>query len=323
MRAMVIPEFGPPEVFELRDVPVPEPESGQVSIDVRFSSVNFTDVRNRRGDGLGVPPMIPGIEVAGPIRALGDGVDGLAVGQEVVALCGGHGYAEVATSDARRVVPVPDALLGDPVSCATIGVVPSAINLLRAAGRVQPGETMLCHGASGGVGTALGQLAGHYGLGPVFGTVGHADKIDYARSKGYADVFVRDGFVDVVRAATDGHGVDVVFDPIGGDVRARSFDALADFGRLVHFGNASLEPEVVPPAVDMRARALGYVGYSGGQHAVRDIEAVRQTWVEGVELVGSGVVSLDVTATFPLEEAAAAHRLLEGGMATGKIVLTV
>jgi NADPH2:quinone reductase len=320
---MVIPEFGAPDVFELRDVAVPEPGPGEVSIDVRFSSVNFTDVRNRRGDGLGVPPMIPGIEVAGPIRGLGAGVEELSVGQEVVALCGGHGYAEVAISDARRVVPVPQPLIGAPVSCTTIGVVPSAINLLRAAGRVQPDETMLCHGASGGVGTALAQLVGHYGLGPVYGTVGRADKVDYAMSKGYADVFARDGFVDAVLAATGGRGVDVVFDPIGGEVRARSFEALADFGRLVHFGNASLEPEVVPPAVDLRARALGYIGYSGGQHAVRNMEEVRKTWVEGVELVGSGVVSLDVTATFPLEQAADAHRLLESGTATGKIVLTL
>jgi NADPH2:quinone reductase len=323
MKAMVVPACGPPEVFEAREVPDPSPGPGEVLIEVAFVGVNFTDVRNRRGDGLGVPPMIPGIEVAGVIAGVGPGVDGLEEGVAVTALTGGHAYAELVTCDARRVLPLPVGLVGDPLSATVMGVLPSALNLLRVASRALPVETMLIHGASGGVGTALVQAAGVLGLGPVHGTVSSSDKAEYAQRFGFAGVYLRDGFVDSVRAATGGRGVDIVFDPIGGEVRARSFDALAPFGRLVHFGNASLQPELVPSAVDLRARGLGYIGYSGGQHAQFDFDAVRNSWVEGLELVASGQVAIDVTRVLDLSEAAEAHRLIESRSAVGKIVLAV
>lgn len=323
MRAMVVSRFGPPSVIEPRDEPEPRPGPGQVSIAVDYAGVNFTDVRNRRGDGLGVPPMIVGIEVAGRVLEIGEGVDDLAPGMPVASLTGGSGYAEVVAVDACRVLPLPDSLVGEPVSAAVVGVVPSSLNLLRWAGRVLPGETMLVHGASGGIGTALVQAAGALGLGPVHGTVSTPEKASFAADFGFVGVHLREGFPEAIMEATDGRGVDVVFDPIGGWVRAASFEVLAPFGRLVHFGNASLEPEVVPEAVWLRARGLGYVGYSGGQHAVRDLETVRASWVEGIELVASGRVRLEVTRVFPLEEAAAAHALIEAGGATGKLVLSV
>ncbi len=323
MRAMVVPVHGPPEVFECRQVPDPEPGPGQLLIRVAFVGVNFTDVRNRRGDGLGVPPMVPGIEVAGVVAGIGPGVDGFVDGMPVTALTGGHAYAELVACDARRVLPLPDPLVGDPVAATVMGVLPSALNLLRVASRALPGETMLIHGASGGVGTALVQAASVLGLGEVHGTVSSPTKAEYAGRYGFASVHLRHDFVASVRAATGGRGVDVVFDPIGGAVRANSFEVLAPFGRLVHFGNASLEPEVVPPAVDLRARGLGYIGYSGGQHALLDFEGVRRSWIEGLDLVASGRVTIDVTRVLDLTEAAEAHRLIESRSAVGKIVLSV
>jgi NADPH2:quinone reductase len=182
---------------------------------------------------------------------------------------------------------------------------------------------MLLHGAAGGVGSVFAQAARHLGLGPVFGTVGKQYKLEAALGYGYDHALVRDGFVAAVLELTDGVGVDVVFDPIGGDVRAQSWEALADFGRLVHFGNASHEPEVVPPAERLRARGLGYVGYSGGQHAVRDPETVRASWAEAVELVAAGSIRIDVSETLPLADAAQAHELLESGETVGKLVLAV
>jgi NADPH2:quinone reductase len=323
MRAMVVPAFGPPEVFEVSQIPDPVPGAGQVLIRVAFVGVNFTDVRNRRGDGLGVPPMIPGIEVAGVVAGVGAGVEGLVEGMPVTALTGGHAYAELVACDASRVLPLPPGLVGDPVSATVMGVLPSALNLLRAAARVLPGETMLIHGASGGVGTALVQAASVLGLGEVHGTVSSPAKAEYAGRYGFASVHLRDDFVSSVRSATAGRGVDVVFDPIGGRVRAESFEVLAPFGRLIHFGNASLEPEVVPAAVDLRARGLGYVGYSGGQHGVIDLQGVRRSWIEGLDLVASGRVTIDVTRVLDLTEAAEAHRLIESRVAVGKIVLAV
>jgi NADPH2:quinone reductase len=294
-----------------------------VRIDVEFAGVNFTDVRNRRGDGLGRPPMVVGIEVAGRVTEIGPGVDGITVGQPVASLCGGSGYAAQVVVDASRVVPLPASLAGEPVSACITGVVPSALNLLRHGGRVAPGESMLFHGAAGGVGSVFAQSARYLGLGPVFGTIGRASKLDAAIGYGYDRVLVRESFVEEVLEHTRGRGVDVVFDPIGGQVRARSWKALADFGRLVHFGNASHEPEVVPPADQLRARGLGYVGYSGGQHGVRDPETVRASWFEAVELVANGRVRIDVSATFPLLDAARAHKRLESGDTVGKLVLVV
>lgn len=323
MRAMVIPRFGPADVFELTEVPDPVAEPGQVVVEVEHIGVNFTDIRNRRGDGLGVPPMIPGIEVSGVVAEVGSEVTDLTVGTPVMAFSGGHAYAERVAVDARRVIPLPDSLVGDPMASTVIAVVPSAINLLVTAGKVQPGETMLIHGASGGVGTALVQVARALGLGDVHGTVGSEFKADYARRYDFAGVHLRDRFVESVREATGGRGVDVVFDPIGGETRAKSFDALAPVGRLVHFGNASLEPEVVPPAEDLRARALGYIGYSGGWHGRWDFEGVQATWHQAVEMVADGRVHLDVTAVLPLSEAAEAHRRIEAGEAVGKLVLSV
>ncbi len=320
---MVVPAYGGPEVFESQQVPEPECGPGQVRIEVEFSGVNFTDVRNRRGDGLGRPPMVVGIEVAGRITEIGSGVEDLSVGQPVASLCGGSGYAEQVVVDALRVVGLPPSLAGDPASACVTGVLPSALNLLRHGGRVRSGESMLLHGAAGGVGSVFAQAARYLGLGPVFGTVGHESKLDATIGYGYDHVVTRDRFVESVHEFTDGRGVDVVFDPIGGEVRARSWESIADFGRLVHFGNASHRPEVVPPADQLRARGLGYVGYSGGQHGVRDPETVRASWLEAVDLVASGRVRIDVSETFPLSEAARAHERLEGGHTTGKLVLAV
>lgn len=320
---MVVPAYGGPDVFELQDLPEPECGPDQVRIAVDFCGVNFTDVRNRRGDGLGRPPMVVGIEVAGRVLEIGPDVEDLAVGQLVASLCGGSGYAEQVVADAGRVVPLPSSFTGDPAAACVTGVLPSALNLLRHAGKVRPGEWLLFHGAAGGVGSVFAQAARQLGLGPVIGTVGRETKLEPASRCGYDHVLLRERFPDDVLEITGGRGVDVIFDPIGGGVRSRSWEALADFGRLVHFGNASHEPEVVPPAVDLRARGLGYVGYSGGQHGVRDHDTVRASWVEAVDLVSSGRVEIVVTEVLGLEDAARAHELLESGVSVGKLVLAV
>jgi NADPH2:quinone reductase len=323
MRAIVAPVYGGPEVFELRDVNEPACGSGQIRIGVEFAGVNFTDVRNRRGDGLGRPPMVVGIEVAGRVLETGADVEGISVGEPVAALCGGGGYAEQVVVDAQRVVSLPPSLGGDPMAACVTGVLPSALNLLRHGGRVRPDETVLFHGAAGGVGSVFAQAARHLGLGSVIGTVGRESKIESAAMYGYGHALLRDWFVEGVLDLTDGRGVDVVFDPIGDAVRAKSWEALADFGRLVHFGNASHTPEVVPPADQLRARGLGYVGYSGGQHAVRDPDTVRASWVEAVDLVATGRVEIHVSGVFGLEDAARAHELMERGDTVGKLVLAV
>ena len=134
---------------------------------------------------------------------------------------------------------------------------------------------------------------------------------------GYAD------FTEGVLAATAGRGVDVVLDPVGGQVRARSFELLAPFGRLVTYSNISRESEVVPAAAWMRARCAGYLGFSGGQLPLRDPGLVRPSLLEAAGLVSSDVIEVRVTEVFPLEQAAQAHRVFERRAAVGKFILTV
>lgn len=323
MRAVVVPRFGPPAVLTVVDLPVPRPGPGEVLIEVQFAGVNFTDIRNRRGDGLGVPPFVPGIEVAGRIAGVGSEVEGLAPGDAVVSVTGGAAYAAYATAAAHRVYALPPGLVGDPVSGVVGAAVPAALKLLLRGGRVGPEETLLIHGASGGVGTALVQAARWLGLGPVHGTVGSREKLEYAARYPFAQVHLRRGFVESVRESTRGRGVDVVFDPIGGEVRAASFATLAPFGRLVHFGNASMEPETVPPAPDLRARGLGYVGYSSAQDHLLFPDENDTIQRQAIEAVAAGRIRVDVTEVLPLEEAARAHTLIEQRRAVGKIVLAL
>ena len=322
MRAIVVPAYGGPGVLTLTDLPEPEPGPGEVSIAVRYAGVNFTDVRNRVGDGLGVAPFVPGVEVSGTVRRLGPGVSGLQPGQPVAALTRGHGYAEVVTAAAELTVPLTGELASRPESGGMFVTVQLALMLLRPVARIQPEETVLLHAAAGGVGTVTGQLARHYGLRPLLGTASPG-KADFARRHGFAHVFGYADFGERVLEVTGGRGVDVVLDPVGGAVRARSFGLLAPFGRLITYSNISREPEVVPDANWMRARCVGYVGFSGGQLPKRAPELIRPSLLEAAELVGSGVLDLAVTSVFPLADAAAAHRQFEQRSAAGKLILEV
>jgi NADPH:quinone reductase len=323
MRAVVVPEYGGPEVLAMAELPEPEPGPGEVTITVAFAGVNFTDVRNRIGDGLGVVPFVPGVEVAGTVRRVGDGVTGLSPGQPVAALTRGHGYAEVVRAAADLTVPLPENLAGRPEAGGMFVTVPLALMLLRKVARVLPQETVLLHGAAGGVGTVTGQLARHWGLRPLLGTASSAAKAGFARGHGYGQVFGYADFTEGVLAATAGRGVDVVLDPVGGQVRAASFGLLAPFGRLVTYSNISREPEVVPDAAWMRARCVGYLGFSGGQLPLREPALIRPSLLEAAALVSSGAVEVRVTEVFPLEAAAQAHQVFERRAAVGKFILAV
>jgi NADPH2:quinone reductase len=323
VQAVVVAEYGGPEVLGLREVPEPEPGPGEVTIKVSFAAVNFTDVRNRVGDGLGRVPFTPGVEAAGTVRKVGPGVTGLRPGQPVAAFTRGSAYAEVARAPALLTVPLPDGLAGRPASGGLLITVPLALMLLRKVGGVAATDLVLLHSAAGGVGTVAGQLALHAGLRPLIGTAGSAAKAEFARQHGFATVYSYTDFGDRVMADTDGRGVDVVLDPIGGAVRAASFEVLAPFGRLVTYSNVSREPEVAPEAEWLRARCVSYVGYSGGQFSARFPELMRPVLEEAVSLVAQGVLDVGVTQVFPLAEVAAAHRAFETRTARGKLILSV
>ncbi|MGD1222828.1 zinc-binding alcohol dehydrogenase family protein [Streptomyces krungchingensis] len=322
MRAVEFEEYGGPEVLRVVEAEVPEPGPGQVSIDVAYTGVNFADLK-ARSEGYRVPglPFVPGLEVSGRIRAVGAGVEGLAVGQEVAALTEGGAYAEVTVADAVTVFPLPDGV-GLRTGATLPTVVPTAYALLHTVGRLQPGETVLVQGAAGGVGTVLGQLAKAAGAGTVYGVVSAAAKAEYAAEQGYDEVFVG-SFTDEVRAATDGRGVDLALDPVGGDTLRGSLASLAPFGRLVSYGNAGgAEPWTVGQP-ELYPTGLSVAGFSILGLARTAPAALREIAQKAFRTVVDGSVSLPVTAEFPLKDAPEAHRLMGSRTSTGKLLLRV
>ncbi|MFI8240586.1 zinc-binding alcohol dehydrogenase family protein [Streptomyces sp. NPDC085866] len=322
MRAVEFQEYGGPEVLKAVTAEAPEPGPGQVSIEVAYTGVNFADLK-ARAEGYRVPrlPYVPGLEVSGRIRALGAGVTGLAVGQEVAALTEGGAYAEVAVADTTTVFPLPAGM--DLRTAATLPtVLPTAYALIHTVGRLQPGETVLVQGAAGGVGTVAGRLARAAGAGTVFGVVSSAAKAAYAKEHGYDEVFVG-AFQDPVRQATGGRGVDLVLDPVGGDTLRAGLASLAPFGRLVSFGNASSaepwtvgQPELYPLGISVSGFSILTLARTAPAELRRLSE---QAFAKAVD----GTVALPVTAEFPLAEAAEAHRLMGARTSTGKLLLRV
>ncbi|MEU3618797.1 zinc-binding dehydrogenase [Streptomyces sp. NPDC006872] len=323
MRAVEFQEYGAPEVLRVVQAEIPEPGPGQVTIDAAYVGVNFADLK-ARAEGYRVQslPFRPGLEVSGRVRAVGEGVEGLVPGQEVAALVGGGAYAEVVVADAVTVFPLP-AGLDLRTAAALPTVVPTAHALLHEVGRLRAGETVLVHGAAGGIGTVAGQLARAAGAGAVYGVTSSAAKAEYALKHGYDELFTADTFADGVRRATGGRGVDLVLDPVGGDTLRRGLDALAVFGRLVSFGNASgAEPwQVGQPELYAQGRSVG--GFSILALAQSAPEALRALAERAFAKVTDGTVNLPVTAEFPLTEAAEAHRLMGGRTSTGKLLLRV
>ncbi|HLL33218.1 quinone oxidoreductase family protein [Streptomyces sp.] len=322
MRAVEFQEYGGPDVLKAVETGTPEPGPGQVSIEVAYAGVNFADLK-ARAEGYRVPslPYVPGLEVSGRVRAVGTGVDGLSAGQEVTALTRGGGYAEVAVAEAAAVFPLPDGI-GLRTAATLPTVLPTAYALVHTVGRLQPGETLLVQGAAGGIGTAVGQFARAAGAGAVHGVVSSAEKAAYARRHGYDEVFVGD-FAAAVRAATGGRGVDLALDPVGGETLNASLASLAPFGRLVSFGNASGAAPWAVGQADLAGTGLTVSGFSVLSLAATAPAALRALAGKAFAAVADRTVSLPVTAEFPLERAAEAHRLMGSRSSTGKLLLRV
>ncbi|MEU2086379.1 zinc-binding dehydrogenase [Streptomyces albus] len=321
MRAVEFQEYGGPEVLRLVRTEAPEPGPGQVTVEAAWAGVNFADVK-ARAEGYRVTslPYRPGLEISGRIRAVGEGVEGLRAGQKVAALLDGGGYAEVVLAQAARVFPVPDWL--DLRTAATLPtVLPTAHALVHEVGRLRAGESVLVHGAAGGIGTAVGQLARAAGAGAVYGVVSGDAKAGHALAHGYDEVFRPGTFDADVRRATGGRGVDLVLDPVGGDTLRRGLKSLAVFGRLVSFGNAGgAEPWRVGQG-ELYAEGRSVAGFSVLALAQSAPDALRALTERALRAVRDKAVTLPVTAEFPLSDAAGAHRLIGGRTSTGKLLL--
>jgi NADPH:quinone reductase len=321
MRAIIFEEHGGPEVLKSAHLPDPRPGPGEVTIDTAYAGVNFADVLARsQGYRVDRLPFHPGLDISGVIREVGEGVTDFAPGQEVAAFLKGGGYADVALAPAVTVFALPEGI--DLRTAATLpSVLPTAYALLHEVGRLREGDTVLVHGAAGGVGTVAGQLARAGGASAVYGVVSSLDKAEHALKSGYDQVFTIDSFDIDVREATGGRGVDIALDSVGGETFRRTLAVLGRFGRLVSFGNAGgAEPWRIGP-LDTRPRGLSVAGFSLLDTAAADPQLLREIADRAFRTVTEGGVELPVSAEFALRDAAQAHRLLESRTSTGKLLL--
>lgn len=323
MRALVM--TGPSRgsaLTEVRVVREPRPGPGEVSVDVTHAGINFLDVMERRGDAGYVRawPHVPGREVAGTVREVGAGVEDLTVGQRVAASVPGGGLAEVAVARAALTVPVPDQV-PLPVAAAAPLMLATALLLLTDAARLGPGESVLVHSASGGVGSALAQLIPVLGGGLRIGTVGRADKVQSARNSGYEVALTRgDDLAAAVGAAVGGR-VDVVLDPLGTSMLDLDLEVVAPGGRIVLFGNAGGGDTLpLPSARRLQSGNVAISGFSISGLSVTAPHRVAEALRRVLDLLSTGRLAIAVTEIASLAEAAATHDLLAEGRGAGKYV---
>jgi NADPH:quinone reductase len=302
VKAVLLRETGGPDRLELTEVPEPEAGDGEVVVRVRAAGINFADVLVRQGRYPQPPelPTVPGSEVAGEVD-----------GRRVMALPQGGGYAEALAVDERLVVPLPDGASFEEGAGFLLTFLTAWIPLTRQV-RVGSGSVVLVHAGSGGVGSAAIQVAKHLGA-RVVATASSEEKREVAREQGADEAFGYDDFAEQVRA-------DVVLDPVGGDVFTRSFGVLNPLGSVVAIGFAGGWWESLDPA-PLVGRNLSLHGFYLGRLMRHNPELVREAIGELLELWSSGAVKPLVGATFPLEEAGAAHELIESRKHVGKVVL--
>ncbi|QID18924.1 quinone oxidoreductase [Nitrogeniibacter mangrovi] len=316
-------QTGGPEVLQWVAVDVPPPGPGEVSLRHTAVGLNYIDTYHRSGLYPVELPSGLGVEAAGVVTALGPGVDHLAVGDRVAYAGGPLGaYAEARTMPAAPLVKLPDAV-GDEVAAAMMLQGLTAQYLLRQTYVVKPGDTILVHAAAGGVGLLLCQWAKHLGA-TVIGTVGSAEKATLARAHGcdHTILYREEPFAERVRELTGGQGVPVVYDAVGKDTFMDSLACLRPMGLMVSFGNAS---GAVPP-VD-----LGLLAKMGSLFVTRptlftyaaERERLDQMAAELFDVVGRGIVKVEINQRYALAEAAQAHRDLEARRTTGSTVLVV
>jgi NADPH2:quinone reductase len=325
MRVIEISEFGPPDVLRMAERPRPTPSPGEVLVDVAAAGVNRPDVRQRAGKYPQPPGVtdLPGLEIAGTIAAIGSDVRRWHVGDRVCALVAGGGYAEQCAVPESQCLPIPRGL-----SMIEAAALPETSFTVWAnvfeRGRLQAGESLLVHGGSSGIGTTAIPFAVSWGA-RVFATAGTDEKCAACERLG-ADLAVnyraRD-WVDEIRARTEGRGVDVILDMVGGDYVARNLELLAMDGRLVQIAFLT-SPRVEVDLRRVMARRLTITGSLLRPRTPDEKGAIAR----GLEThmwprIESGAIRPVVHAVFPLERAADAHRLMESGQHIGKIVLQV
>lgn len=323
MKAIVIQEFGGPEVLQLKEVDEPQIKDHEVLIRVAATSVNFADIMTRQGayHGARQPPLIPGLDAAGVVEQVGPRVYSVKPQDRVIAFPAAGSYAEYAVADESLTFKIPDSL--DFESAAASPVVTfTSYNLLQAAGGLKPGESLLIHGVAGGIGTTAAQMARIMGAHQIIGTVGSYDKLEPARKAG-ADLVInyrKQSFSQVVNDATNGAGVDVILDPVGGDTFEESLGCLALFGRIVNFNNSGGRGGNVDTR-QIHATCRSVLGFSLGTTLLHRPETIRKTAAHVLPMLEERTLRPWLWGTYTLEAAGKAHELIESRQTVGKLLL--
>jgi NADPH:quinone reductase len=311
MRAIQINQFGGPDVMQYCEVADPSPSADEVLIDVTAIGINYADTHQTENSYLSPQrlPLIPGIEVVGTSS-----------GKRYLASVSSGGYAENAVAHKGAIFPIPDNVSDEAALCVLIQGT-TAWHLLKTMGHLRAGETVLIHAAAGGVGTIAIQLAKMWGA-TVIASTSSPEKSKLAMSLG-ADHVISANSADLagdIRKANGGKGVDIVLEMIGGAAFDQSLLALADFGRMITFGMASrIAPTPVHPGSLMHGSKTIAGFWLANCFAHKEL--MHDVVAELFSLIGSGALKPVIGATFPLEEAADAHRAMLARGTTGKIVL--
>lgn len=320
MKAFRFYETGGPEVMRYEDVDLAPPGPGEIRMRHTAVALNFRDILVRRGQhAVKSLPSGLGMESAGVVEAVGPGVTGFTIGDRIACVAGPDAaYAEARNIPAARAVKLPSAV-DDKTAASMMIRGMTARYLTHATYKVKAGDTIVIHAAAGGVGLILSQWAKHLGA-TVIGTVGSPDKAAIARAHGCDHVFDYDDFSEKTRELTGGKGVPVVYDSVGRTTFEGSMKALARRGILASFGEASGDPDPVPP------RKLGPLGSIFLTHpSLPDYTATREELLETANdlfaVVGSGKIKIEISHTYPLRDAPQAHRDVENRKTTGSVVL--
>lgn len=323
MRAIVVDRFVEPEELEVREAPEPELRPGTVRVEVEAAGCNFFDVLMCRGEYQVKPPFpfVPGAEIAGVVRAVGEGVSKPAVGDRVFGAAGLGGFAERVVAPASQMFPLPEGMSFDQGAALPI-IYPTSYAALVDRAALRSGETLLVHAAAGGVGLAAVQIGKAMGA-RVIATAGGAEKLEVAERAG-ADVLIdyrEEDFVARVREVTQGRGADVIYDSVGGEVFERSLKCIAWSGRLLVIGFASgTIPTVKANRILLKNIAL--VGLHWGAYAQHQPERVPEVFEALRELYAQGCIEPLIFRRYALEETGKALRDLVSRRTWGKLIVT-
>jgi len=320
MRAIRVHEYGGPEVLRLEDLPIPEPGPGEARVKIAAIGVNFIDIYHRSGQYKGVLPMTPGMEAAGVVDAVGPEVSDVRVGDRVVYAMRQGAYAEYAIVPATMLVPVPEGIdLHQAAAVMLQGM--TAHYLTHSTYPLRQGEVTLIHAAAGGVGLLLVQIAKRRGA-RVIGTVSTEEKAALAREAGADDIilYTQEDFSEAVRRLTDGAGVHVVYDSVGKTTFEGSLNCLRPRGYMVLFGQSSGAVPPFDPQVLNAKGSLFLTRPSLGHYLLTRDELL---WRAGdlFAWMAAGELKVRIDATYPLEQAAEAHRALASRATSGKLLL--